>query len=94
MTIFISKNSLFVQISEMINTKVSVNDVEMSLDIYLQLTTQPEIPFSDENVTFIAQRAMTWVVKVSLMKIDQNLNPSSRTWIFHFQLVHAESLFK
>lgn len=49
----------------MLSTKLSVNNVEMSLDIFLDLNSQTDIVFSDENATEIGKKAIAWVVKVS-----------------------------
>ena len=49
----------------MLNTKVSVANVEMSLDIYFKLNNQNGTEFSDENSIQIAKKAILWIVSVS-----------------------------
>ena len=46
-----------------------VNDKYASVDIYMNLNNNTgNTVFTDEETKFIAQKAMTWIVDVSLVK--------------------------
>lgn len=49
----------------MLNTKVSVQNVEMSLDIYMNLSNANGIVFADSDTITIATKAIQWIVAVS-----------------------------
>ena len=74
----------------MLNTKLSVGNTEMSLDIYLNTNNnRNDTVFTDENTIQIAKKAMLWIIKVSLQIriLVPELYNKSRIWISPIQLV-------
>ena len=53
----------------MLNTKVSVRNVEMSLDIYMNLSNANGVVFVDGDSITIASKAIQWIVAVSSLSI-------------------------